>query len=171
MGEVMCPHCGSKETVKNGESYQCKDCDRVFGRDHETDDGLNLEEVMTGLRFSYEQSEDRSIHMRFAEEENVPDVVYEFYTAENGKISKEADVISLKEWNELKHMLIYNLFVCDWDRQYFPVNDGSEPLIGQRWRLDLILQGEDQQISYRGDGVLPPYFRQLTALLKKYAKS
>ncbi len=166
--QVVCPHCGSKETEeRKGSFYYCKECTNEFGRDRNTDDGVPLVEAIQGLRFSYGNMVTGSIRIRFAWDEEGQTCVYEVYQVKDGKINKIADTIEQKEFDRIRNSLVNTMFVQDWDKVYYPINDGSSFNPDAEWRLDIIVKDEDER-TYRGIDAYPPYFSKLNTYLKKY---
>ncbi len=166
--EKMCPHCGSRETEVREGHYYCRNCGREFGRDKETNNGEPLKEKLTGLRFGIGNEKDGVLRIRIAKEAQTDEVVYEVYQAKNGFINKKADIMDTAVWNRLVNTLVDECFVCDWDRQYYPVNDGATLYQGVGWRLDLIVEGEDE-ITYQGIDAYPVYLARVRRLLAPYA--
>ncbi|MCR5228683.1 MAG: hypothetical protein K6D03_00985 [Solobacterium sp.] len=162
---IICPHCGSSETEEREKFYFCRDCSREFGRDKETDDGEPLADALIGIRLGTGDHRSGSLCLRIAYDAETDTVVYEVYKAVDGKIQKNADVLENKAWNKIKNKLINECFVADWDRYYYPVNDGSPITPENLWRLDLIV-GDDRQITFRGYDAFPPHYKKMMALFK-----
>ncbi len=162
---IICPHCGSSETERRSTYFFCRDCTREFGRDKETDDGAALNDAVIGIRLGLGNHTSGTLILRAAYEKETDTVLYEVYKSENGLISKVADILDNKTWEKIKRKLIDECFAADWDRFYYPVNDGSVINPDNAWRLDLII-GEDKEITYRGYDAFPPHYRNMLALFK-----
>lgn len=167
MAEKMCPCCGSRQTEKRNNYFFCRNCGRDFGRDKETRDGKDMKQELTGIRFAIGDIDGNSYHLRIAKDDAVDAIIYEVYSARDGVIRKNADVISREEAVKLRDALVDDCFVCDWDLQYYPVNDGKTLTPDVHWRLDLITK-DDDDITIHGDDAWPPYFKTLVKMLNPF---
>ena len=165
MANIICPHCGSRNTEKVENYHKCLDCGLDFGREEVTDDGLALEDAICGLRFRFGDVVSGSVRLRMAEDGDV--CVFEVYDANEGGVDKIADVISMDEWKKIKNTLVAKLYIADWNKVYIPVNDGRTVSENNEWELGLAI-GNDGEIVYRGYDAFPPYWKDFMKLMDPF---
>ncbi|MBR4445233.1 MAG: hypothetical protein IKS37_05010 [Solobacterium sp.] len=158
----VCPVCGSKDVSRTESFYHCNACRSDFGRKPYADDGTPLIDAITGLRYRSGDCIQGSLRARFAEEETC--VLYEVYSTYTGEIKKVAHVLTLEEWTEIKRVLLEELYVYDWDKNYIPPNDGREVDGFRGWELSLIVS-PDEEYTSGGFGEYPVYFKGFRKLM------
>ena len=161
----VCPVCGSKDITKEESFYHCNACKADFGRTPAADNGEPLIHAVTGLRYRDGDCIMGSLRARFAQEETC--CLYEVYSTYTGEIKKVAEVLSMDEWMEFKRVLLEDLFVYDWEREYIPVNDGRDVKNDKGWELSLIVS-EDEEYTFGGYGEYPVYFKGFEKLMKPH---
>lgn len=164
-GTMICPHCGSKHVEKVSDFFVCQDCHRDFGRDFFTDEGIPVKESITDIRFRYGDVISGSVRAHFLQDEN--QCVYEVYDSYGGGVDKVADVMSRKEWEEFKRKLVEDLYVFDWDKVYYPANDGREIRGNNEWELNIGV-GKEEEYTFKGVDAYPAYWNRFTKILEPY---
>lgn len=162
----VCPHCGSKNVTDTKSHYLCKDCKNEFGRPALSDDGISMVDAVKALRFRYGDYVSGSVWLLMGEDET-GDCLYEVYDANEGGADKYADVLSAKDWKNLKKKLFETLYVTDWDKQYLPKNDGKEVHGNNAWRLSLIVS-DNEEIEFHGHDAYPAYWNSLMRILDPF---
>jgi hypothetical protein len=162
----VCPHCGSKDVSEVESFYHCHECHSDFGRPAVTDDGRLMEEAMTGLRFRYGDLLTGSVHLRMVQDED-GGCLFEVYDANEGGVDKVADVMTAEKWTEVRKQLFDDLYVMDWDREYYPVNDGREIQPNNAWEL-VVSVSDDEEYSYKGVDAYPVYWKKFMKLIEPY---
>ena len=163
--QIVCPHCGSKNTEKVDNHCRCCDCMQDFGREEYSDQGNPLAEAVRGLRFRYGDIVSGSVRLRMVEDGNV--CVFEVYDANEGGVDKVADVISKDEWKAFKDTLYHKLYLADWDRVYIPVNDGQRVSENNDWELGILLE-DDEETVYCGYDEFPAYWKEFLKLIDPF---
>lgn len=162
----VCPHCGSKDVSEAEGFYHCHGCHMDFGREPQSDNGTDMVDDVTGLRFRYGDAISGSVRMRIAQEED-GSCLYEVYDANEGGVDKVADVISAKDWKKIKEKLFDELYVMDWDREYYPVNDGREIRPNNAWEL-VVSVNDEEEYTFRGVDAYPVYWKEFMKLIEPY---
>lgn len=150
----VCPHCGYKKVEPIDSFYHCPECLSDFGRIPLSDAGEPMLEAVSGLRFRYGDFISGSVRLRFVQEDG--NCLYEVYDANEGGIDKYADLLTMEEWTALKKVLLEDLYVYDWEKEYIPVNDGR--ILGNNeWEFSVIVS-DDEEYTYRGFDAYPVYW-------------
>ena len=163
----VCPHCGSRNVEKKEEFYICRDCQSAFGRKPLADDGTDLVDAVTGMRFRFGDIVSDSIRLRFVQDGEV--ALYEVYDAKDGGLNKYAGVLGEAEWKELKRKMLEDLFVYDWDRYYIPVNDGRDLRDLDEWSFNLMVN-DNEDYEFSGVDEYPVYWKQFKKLIDPFFK-
>jgi hypothetical protein len=163
----VCPHCGSKNVTPVDDFYRCKDCLADFGRAAFADDGTSMIDSVIGLRFRYGDIISGSLRLRFIQDGEVG--LYEVYDSQQGGLNKFAGVLSAEEWKELKRKLFEDLYVNDWDRFYYPVNDGREIQGNTEWAFNVVVN-DFEEYAYQGVDAYPVYWKNFMKIMDSFFK-
>ena len=165
----VCPHCGSRKVVKIDDFLRCDDCNQDFGRTATSDDGVLMVDAVKGLRFRYGDYFTGSVILRIAEDTEAGAVLFEVYDSQMHGTHKVADLIDKEEWMALKKKLFEDMYVADWYRVYYPVNDGKKILDNNSWELDLIVSDTEVLVS-KGYSIEPVkhYWKKLLDVMEPY---
>lgn len=162
----VCPHCGSKDVDKVETYLHCHACHMDFGRPAVSDDGTLMVDAVKGLRYRYGDILTGSVHLRIQEDQD-GSCLCEVYDANEGGVDKVADVMSAEDWHSLKEKLFDELYVMDWDREYYPVNDGREIMANNGWELTVSVN-DDEEYTYKGIDAYPVYWKEFLKLIEPY---
>lgn len=163
-----CPFCGSKNITRIDQFYECRDCNRDFGRDFTSDDGRPLMDAVKEIRFRYGDTISGSVRVRIQENED-GGVQYEVYDSNGGGVDKVKGMVEAKEWNNVKKKLFEDYFVQDWDRVYLPKNDGKKESENNSWEL-VFAVNEDEEHKIEGVDAYPPYWNKVMKLMDPFFK-
>lgn len=166
MRKTICPHCGSNNTASVDNYYHCSDCHTDFGRVALADDGSVLKDSIKGMRFRYGDLLTGSARIGFLEDKD-GSCVYEVYDANEGGYDKVADTLDVQTWQEMKQHIVEDLFIMDWNKEYYPVNDGREISANNAWEFTLTVNG-DEEYTFKGVDAYPIYWNNFMKLIEPY---
>ena len=173
---VICPRCGSKETVRmarGGRTRKCSDCGKTFGRPplitaRGAQDGEDYRDAVTMIAFTLYGSEGACTGIRISRKKQGA-VVQVTETAPDGQESDGSgsagtgtvtEEITDEKWDGMVNSLFQHLYLHEWNKNYDNRFVPSAP----HWELRLRLTGRRVR-SWHGSTALTPYYKDLLKLM------
>ena len=164
---ISCADDGRGNTVRTDPARRCNDCGKSFARlpylvakDHRKAEAFG--DIVTGIRFMYTQFYPRIV-IEILKTRDGANVSVMRFPETDESISRD---ISGRKWKRLVDRLYTELYVQDWKREY----ERRECVLdGFHWSLEILMTNRRKR-TYRGSNAYPPYWEELAALFRPYAK-